>query len=157
MIRLIAAIDRSRGIAKHGTWPWNIPEDLVYFADQTKKHGGVVLMGKNTFYTLKGPLKDRQNFVLTGKEESIEGAEVIHDIWKFLNESENDIWVAGGASVYEQAIHDADELYLTEIDADFACDQFFPEFHDRFKLESQTGRKEQNGFFYTYSIYKKAE
>lgn len=160
MIRLIVAIDRKRGLAKHGGMPWSIPEDEKYFTDQTKTFGGNVLTGGTTFRdTYRGkPLADRQNYILTHDKTPIEGATVVNDIGKFLEEfKDNDLWVAGGAKVFEEVMKAgrADELYLTHIDADFACDQFFPEYEDGFKKAEESEVREQNGFRFTYARYVK--
>jgi dihydrofolate reductase len=155
MIRLIAAIDRKNGLAKHGVMPWNIPEDEQYFTDQTKKYGGNVLTGSKTFKeTYHGPLKDRQNYILTHDPTPIEGVTVVNDLEKFLADFKDDLWVAGGAKVFEEVIKagKADELYLTMIDADFACDQFFPEY-EGFTLAEQGEPREQNGFRFIYARY----
>ena len=162
MIRLIAAIDRRRGLAKHGILPWYIPEDEKYFTDQTKTHGGHVLTGSTTFKnTYKGkPLAGRQNYILTHHDEPIEGAELVHDLTKFLaGFQDKDLWVAGGAGVFEEVIKagQADELYLTHIDADFRCDQFFPAYEKDFKLIEQTEPREQNGFHFTYARYARSQ
>jgi dihydrofolate reductase len=160
MIRLIAAIDRQKGIAKQGVQPWKIPEDEDYFKNQTSSLGGKVLTGSTTFKTAYGnhPLEGRQNFILTHSTEPIEGAVVVNDLMDFLNQNKGqDIWVAGGANVYKQLIENncADELYLTFIDADFGCDQFFPDFEDKFDLEKQGELQEQNGFNFRYNLYVK--
>lgn len=160
MIRLIAAIDCQRGLAKHSIMPWFIPEDEKYFTDQTKTHGGHVLTGSTTFRdTYKGkPLAGRQNYVLTHRGEPIEGAEVVHNLAEFLKGFQGkDLWVAGGAGVFEQIMTagQADELYLTHIDADFRCDQFFPEYETKFRLVNQSEPHTQNGFKFSYAIYRR--
>lgn len=157
MIRFIVALDRKRGVAKHGYMPWSIPEDEAYFTDKTKSLGGNVLTGGITFREayLGKPLNDRRNFILTRDTQPIEGAEVVNDLNGFLNNFKEDLWVAGGAKVFEQVIDQADELYLTQIDADFGCDQFFPNYEDKFELAQKTEVKEQNGFKYFYAVYKR--
>src|SRR5438445_7642305 len=148
MIRLIAAIDRKRGLAKHGVMPWYIPEDEQYFTDQTKRHGGIVLIGKATFQTFQnGPLAGRQNYVLTHETAPIKGVTLVHDLNNFLQDfRDKDVWVAGGAQIFAEVMQagKADELYLTHINADFRCDQFFPEYEDRFKLAEESAPHEQN-------------
>lgn len=161
MIRLIAAIDRKRGIAKHGYLPWHIPEDEKFFTDQTKTYGGHVLTGGVTFRnTYKGrPLKDRHNYILTRDPQPIENATVVNDLDKFLKEFEGkDLWVAGGSEVFEEIMKagKADELYLTLIDADFGCDQLFPEYETAYKPVEQSEPREQNGFRFAYARYAKA-
>ena len=159
MIRLIAAIDRQRGVAKHGFMPWSIPEDERYFTDQTKLYGGNVLTGGVTFSgTYHGPLAGRQNFILTRKLEPITGATVVNNLNEFMKSfSGQELWVAGGANVFEQVMVAgyADELYLTEIDADFGCDQFFPDYQANFKLVEKSEDREQNGFGFVYARYAK--
>jgi dihydrofolate reductase len=160
MIRLIAAVDRQRGLAKNGVIPWSIPEDEQYFTDQTKTYGGNVLTGFTTFkntYT-HGPLADRQNYILTHDTTPIEGVTLVHDLEKFLDDfQDKDLWVAGGAKVFEQVIRlgKADELYITHIDADFDCDQFFPDYDNDFTLAEQTKPHSQSGLTFVYARYVK--
>ncbi len=158
MIRFIAAIDRKRGIAKHGGLPWSIPEDEKFFTTQTKTLGGNVLTGGTTFRdTYKGkPLADRQNYILTHKSEPVEGVILVHDLNKLMEEfKDKDLWVSGGAEVFKEIIDagKVDELYLTHIDADFGCDQFFPEYEAGFKKTEESEVREQNGFRFTYAKY----
>lgn len=163
MIRLIAAIDRKRGLGKNGNMPWNIPEDAQYFSDQTKTHGGHVLTGGVTFRNnyKSRPLPGRHNYIMTRQAEDIPGATVIRsqaELRSLLKEFKGegkDMWVSGGAEVFQQIMDDglADELYLTHIDADFGCDRFFPEYEDKFKLVEESEEREQNGFRFTYARY----
>lgn len=158
MIRLIAAIDRKRGIAKQGFMPWHIPEDEQFFTDQTKSHGGKVLTGSTTFHEAykDKPLAERDNYILTHNTAAIEGATVVNDLEKFLQDfKDKDVWVAGGSKVFEQLIKEgqADELYLTHIDADFGCDQFFPDYTATFRLIEQSEVHQQNGFRFSFARY----
>jgi dihydrofolate reductase len=157
MIRLIVALDRKNGIAKHGYMPWYIPEDEAYFTEKTKTFGGNVLTGGVTFREayLGKPLADRQNFILTRDTQNIDGVEVVNNLESFLDNFKEDLWIAGGSKVFEQVMGKADELYLTHIDADFGCDQFFPEYGKDFELAQQTETREQNGFSYKYVIYRR--
>lgn len=152
MIRLIAAMDLKRGISKQGVQPWNIPNDMQYFVSLTK--GGDILMGNVTFEMLKNALSDRKNFVLSHETKEIPGAVVVDNLDRFLGDYiDKDLWVIGGANVFDQVIAagKADELYLTKIDADFGCNQFFPEFEQKFRLVEQSPLHEQNGFIYTHN------
>lgn len=162
MIRLIAAIDRKRGIGKHGGLPWSIPEDAKFFTDQTKTHGGHVLTGAATWHGTyhDKPLADRHNYLVTHDTKPVKGAELVNDLPKFLRDfqdSGKDLWISGGAGVFEQVMElgYADELYLTHIDADFGCDRFFPEYEKDFKLVERSKPREQNGFHFYYTTYTK--
>ena len=153
MIRLIAAIDRQCGIGKHGGQPWHIPDDEVYFTEQTKSHGGNILVGSTTFRTFKSPLPDRQNYLLTSQKEPVDGMELVHNLEKYLADyQDQDLWVIGGANVFAQVMElgRADELYLTRIEADFGCQQFFPDYEADFELAGQSELHEQNGFIFSY-------
>jgi dihydrofolate reductase len=159
MIRLIAAIDRKRGIAKQNVIPWHIPEDQAFFDSETKKHGGHVLTGEVTFRVtyLGQPLEDRKNYILTRKTEPIAGAKVVNDLAAFLPEfaDKKDLWVSGGAAVFQSVVElgYGDELLITHVDADFGCDRFFPAFEDAFTVAEQGDPREQNGFHFTYARY----
>jgi dihydrofolate reductase len=163
MIRLLAAVDRKLGIAKSGILPWYIPEDEQYFTDQTKSLGGHVLTGAETFRKTYhgGPLKDRRNYILTRDPAPIPGVTVVNDLEKFLKEfKEPDLWVAGGAAVFKQVLDlgYAEMLYLTHIDADFGCDQFFPDYDKNdYVLTEQSEAREQNGFHFKYAVYTRKE
>ena len=157
MIRLIAAIDRHRGLAKQGFQPWHIPEDEAYFTEKTQSEGGICLIGSTAFKTFsKGPLASRQNYVLTRDKTPIEGANVVNDLDKFFKDfANNNIWVVGGANVFVQVMEmdKADELYITHIEADFGCNQFFPDYSKDFQLTQQSDLHEQNGFIFTFAKY----
>jgi len=162
MIRLLAATDRKLGIAKKGVLPWCIPEDEKYFTDQTKTLGGHVLTGGVTFrVTYHGPLKDRHNYILTRDPTPIPGTTVVNDLKKFLDDfKQDDLWVAGGAAVFNEVMDlgRAEVLYLTHIDADFGCDRFFPEFNkEDYVLTSQSEPREQNGFHFYYAVYTRQD
>lgn len=159
MNRLIVAIDRKRGLAKSGIFPWYIPEDEAYYDAQTRKYGGNVLMGSTTYATLDGPMPDRQNYVLTHDKTPIESVELVHNLDKFLKDfQDKDLWIIGGANVFTQVVQmgKADELYITHIEADFNCNQFFPEHEKEFTLAEQSDLHEQNGFIFTYARYVRA-
>jgi dihydrofolate reductase len=127
---LIAALARNRCIGRANQLPWHLPEDLKHFRQVTQGHA--VLMGRKTWDSLPErfrPLPGRRNLVLTRNPAWKEaGAEVVANIPSALAllQGVERVFVLGGAEVYAQAIPLADELYLTEIDAEFDGDAFFP-------------------------------
>src|SRR5947199_7167002 len=62
----IVAVDRNLAIGKGGKLPWHYSADMKFFKETTT--GNTVVMGRRTWLTLKGPLKDRQNIVLSREE-----------------------------------------------------------------------------------------
>jgi dihydrofolate reductase len=160
MIRIIAAIDEKRGLAKNGVQPILIPSDLAYFRSKTFTYGGNVLVGKNTF--LKDfhaqPLKGRNLFVLSSSLLQTAGITIVKDIPELLSIIENtDLWVAGGARIFTQFVEQglADELYLTEIEKDFNCDQFFPEYKDKYKMKSSSKTQNEEGVTFSQKVYER--
>jgi dihydrofolate reductase len=128
MISLIAAIGKNNELGKGNDLLWHMPADMQYFRDTTRGH--TVIMGRKTFESLKSPLPNRKNIVITRDENyKKEGIEVVHSLQEALNkaESELEVFVIGGAEIYKQSIPIADKLYITKIDAeDKDADTFFP-------------------------------
>jgi dihydrofolate reductase len=155
MIRLIAAVDQQRGIAKGGVQPWKIPGDEQYFNEKTSEGGGIVLMGQKTFDVIGHSLPGRRNYILSHQPRTGDGVVYIQDLDQFLIQQTEDVWVIGGASLFSQTIVVADELYLTQIEADFGCDKFFPEYEHAFELATTSDLHTENGFIFRYKTYKK--
>lgn len=130
IISLIACIDNKGGIGINNKLPWYLPEDLSYFKKIT--NGKIILMGRKTFESIGRVLPDRQTIILTSDQQYQAPAScvVVHSIDEFLNskwnKNEEEIFVVGGANVYEQFLPLSNRLYLTEILSTFDCDAFFP-------------------------------
>lgn len=153
MIRQIVAIDSERGIARAGVQPWKLPGDERYFSEKTKLYGGIVLMGRKTFEVIGRPLPERQNFVAThDRAFKAPDVQIVHDVSAFLGTHE-DVWVIGGSQLYEVTLAACDELYVTEIEADYGCDTFYPAFLDAFELSSKSPMVTENNTNYRYCVY----
>lgn len=135
-IALIAAVAENGVIGAEGGIPWRIPDDLQYFKRITM--GKPVIMGRRTFASIGKPLAGRANIVITRSADwSAEGVFVAHDFDEAIRlamererETEaGEIIIAGGESVYAEALPLADRLYLTEIHAEIDGDTFFPPFN----------------------------
>ena len=128
MIRLIAAIDDECGLSANGKTPWHEPADLEHFRRLTR--GATVLMSRGTFEVNGHPMPGRVNVVATHNAAlQLPGCRVVTDVPAFLGESKaagQDVWVIGGAEVFAAALPFADEIHLTHIPGDYACDAFFP-------------------------------
>lgn len=158
MINIIVAYDRNRLIGKDGGMPWYIPGELKRFRQLTENN--VVIMGRKTFESLGKPLPGRINIVLsrskvftgenvyTAKNLS-QALDMALDKW-----TDKEIFIGGGADLYRQTLHLADVLYITEIDAEFEGDTFFPEF-DESKFDKTVEGRYESTVPYTYVTYRK--
>lgn len=152
MIRQIAAIDSKRGIAKKGRIPWHLSKDIARFRQLTLTDGSNMLMGRTT-YDLLGYLEGRHYFVVSHRDlELPEYCTLIKDIDKFVTDFKENLWVIGGAEIFAETLKYADELYLTQVDGDFNCDRFFPDYSS-FKLKKTEGPYSENNLSFSYQLY----
>lgn len=111
-----------------GALPWRIPADLQRFKALTM--GKPMIMGRNTFESLRAPLPGRRHIVLTrSRDWRAEGAEVAHDVAEALELArDNDVSVVGGAQVYRLMLPHTTRIELTEVHAEVAGDTFVEPF-----------------------------
>ena len=158
MISVIVAYGKNRVIGKDNKMPWHLPADLRYFKETTL--GKTVVMGRKTFESIGKALPGRKNVVISSQEGiNATGCEVISSFEAALQiAKEEEIFIIGGATIYEQAIEHADLLYITFIEEDFDGDAFFPEWNkeDWVLQSSEKGKKdEKNNYEYYFNVYKK--
>lgn len=126
-INIIAAIGKNNELGKDNKLIWKLPKDLMFFKDMTM--GKYIIMGRKTYESLPGNLPGRMNVVISSKNlEQYCDVICFHDLLEALAAfEEEDVFVIGGQSIYEQAIDVADTMYLTEVDAeDYCADAYFP-------------------------------
>ena len=132
MTSLFAAVAQNRAIGFQNRLLYWLPNDLKRFKALTTGH--TIIMGRRTFESLpKGALPNRRNIVLSTQQIQLPGAEVFPSLPQALAAcaTDEDVYVIGGASVYEQALPLADRLCLTEIaDTPAEADAFFPDYTD---------------------------
>lgn len=124
MISLIAAVATNGTIGRDNTLPWRQTDDLKRFKALTSGH--TVVMGRKTYESIGRPLPMRHNVVLTRQELVIPGVQVIHSLSEMANIEGDELFVIGGSNLYEQAIGQADCLYITEIHAEVEGGAHFP-------------------------------
>jgi dihydrofolate reductase len=132
-VTLVAALARNRVIGRDNRLPWRLPADLRRFKALTL--GRPVVMGRRTFESIRsalgGPLPGRQNIVVTRDAAYGAAGCVIAgslDAALAAVRDAEEVFVIGGEQLYRAALPIADRLQLTEIDADFDGDAWFPEF-----------------------------
>jgi dihydrofolate reductase len=128
---LIAALAANRVIGRDNQLPWRIPGDLPRFKSLTL--GQTLVMGRKTFESIGKPLPGRETIVITRNLHfTASGVRIAHDLQSALAQVKTaETFIAGGGEIYAQALPLADAMRLTEIDADFAGDAFFPAFDRR--------------------------
>lgn len=145
MIHLIWAMTKNHVIGLQNKMPWHIKEDLIYYKEHTA--GKTVVMGENTYYSLKGyykskPLPYGKIYVASLNENLIlEDAIVILDVIQLFKTTREDLWVVGGATIYQLALPYADALYISWVKKEYEGDTYFPEidftkFRNSYKKET---------------------
>lgn len=130
MITIIAAVAQNRAIGYNNNLLYYLPNDLKRFKALTTGH--TIIMGRRTFESLpKGALPNRRNVVISHTVTELPGCDVFTSLKAAIDSchSNEDIYIIGGASVYEEALPLADRLCLTEIHAlPEKADVFFPSY-----------------------------
>lgn len=139
-LSLICAFANDRVIGRGNDLPWHIPEDLEYFKNLTKGHP--IVMGRKTYDSILmrrngKPLPHRPHYVVTGKDlkNLPDGVSTYPDLQSATEKAKVDypvaeIFIIGGASIYQQSINLVDRMYLTIIDLKVdGGDAFFPDFN----------------------------
>lgn len=131
MIIGIAAVSKNNAIGKGGKLPWHYSADMKFFKETTTGHA--VVMGRKTWLTLKKPLKNRLNIVLS-RDSSIDPQEslvVLRDLESVLSLSKSlttDLFVIGGAQIYKEFLPHIERWVITEVPLTInGADAFMPE------------------------------
>ena len=157
-INIIAAVAKNRAIGFQNKLIYWLPNDLKRFKALTTGH--TIVMGRNTYLSLpKGALPNRRNVVLSTTVGELPGCDVYPTLDAALQSCrpDEDIYIIGGARVYEQAISIADRLCLTEVDDTPAqADAFFPDYSDWQVVNKETHPKdERHAFEYAFTDYER--
>src|SRR4051812_29996292 len=119
--------------------PWHLPDDFKWFKKMTTGH--VIVMGRKTYESIGRPLPNRTTIVLSRSPLNIPGVKTIAEIGQLdplrAEFDSHDIFICGGAQVYQQMLPLCSDLYLTLVKRNVEGDRFFPPFEDRFVLKEQ--------------------
>ncbi len=165
---IVVAVDRNRGIGKNNALPWHLPGDMKHFKQITSRAAdgkrNAVVMGRKTWDSLPPkfrPLPGRLNIVLTRQANFDLGAgdcKIARSLDEALSlcdgEDLSDVFVIGGAELYSAALAHVllKRVYLTEIQADFDCDVFFPKYDENLSLLPGSQTHNDNGVDYSFKI-----
>ncbi len=127
MLAIIAAMAKNRVIGNQGKIPWDIPEDRTHFKNLTM--GNVIVMGRRSYEEIGFPLPGRTTYVVSStinvEGENCHTVRSLQEVIK--REPDRDVFVCGGAMLYEEALSLADVIYLTELSWEVEGDTYFPE------------------------------
>jgi len=153
-INIIAAVAKNRAIGYQNKLIYWLPNDMKRFKALTTGH--TILMGRKTFDSLpKGALPNRRNVVISRNTKSIPGCDVYPSLDAAIAScaADEDIYIIGGASIYEQSLRIANRLCLTEVDDTPAdADTFFPEYKDSWKETLREDHEIDDKHRYRYSF-----
>jgi dihydrofolate reductase len=159
-ISIIVAIAGNNAIGKDNKLLCHISEDLKRFKKLTTGH--TIVMGKKTWQSLpKRPLPNRTNIVISDdRNDKFEGCIMAYSIEEAIDKcsAEDENFIIGGASIYNQFLKHSNKLYITRINKIFDADTFFPLINiNEWKLiEKEENIKDViNNFDYNYEVYIK--
>jgi len=159
MLSLIVAVAENGVIGRGGALPWHISADLKRFKQLTMGHA--IIMGRKTWESLGRPLPGRRSIVVSRNPQfEAAGAEVVASLDAALQLAADDseVFVIGGASLYEEALGKTDRLYITRVLASVEGDTCFPAFDAVQWKQVERGHEEVDagsGLRYCFERYER--
>jgi len=157
-INLIAAVDEQYGLGFNNELLCHLPADLKYFKALTLGHP--IIMGRKTFESIGRPLPGRRNIVLSKTAHSFPQVETVNTLAKAIDllVDIKEIFIIGGAAVFQEALPMADRIYLTVIHHQFKADVFFPQLSEKkwhCTRASFHEKDDKNPYDMTFSCYER--
>ena len=157
-VYLVAAVAANGIIGANGKLPWHIPEELQHFKKLTLGHP--VIMGRRTWESLKGPLPQRENIVVTRQAGyDAPGAAVANSLDAALAMciGEPVAFVIGGTQLFEESLPIAAGMVLTEIHRDFPGDTWFPDYdRSQWREAQREAHTASDGMRFDFVRYERA-
>jgi dihydrofolate reductase len=161
ILSLLVAADENNVIGKDNQLPWHLPNDLKYFKNQT--WAMPILMGRKTFESIGKPLQGRKSIVVTrNKEWKHDGVEVVHSVAQAIEKAKEfgvkEIFVIGGAEIFQTAFEQANRVYLTRIHHQFDGDAYFPNVSEKDWSLVQSrfcAADEKNKYDHTFQVWER--
>ena len=156
MISMIASVGKNMELGKNNNLIWHFKEDMKFFKETTMGHK--VIMGRKTYESLPGNLPGREMIVISTK--TVDGDVIVFNdinsiVDKYKN-SQEEIFIIGGASIYKEFLPYASKIYLTEICAeDLAADTFFPNFNKDDWNKEIISENVENNIQFKMCLYQK--
>lgn len=161
IISAIVAVAKNNVIGRDNDIPWYLPADLKYFKKTTLDHH--IIMGRKSFESIGRPLPKRTNIIITRNPFFIASNCLVtrtaeEALMIAQQHDESEVFIIGGAQIYDLTKDYWDRLYLTEVDLEVEGDVLFPELNmDEWTLISEAPHKadEKNEYDYNFKIYER--
>ncbi len=155
MISIIVAIAENNAIGYKNELLCRIPSDLKRFKEKTS--GKTVIMGRKTFESLPKLLPNRKHIVIS-KNAEFQNPDIIveNDISKLAEkykDSEEEVFIIGGAEIYNYFLPYCKNFYLTRVYKNFEADKFFNPDFSEFKLIYTSEVLKENDIEFQYFDY----
>ncbi|NLP34564.1 MAG: dihydrofolate reductase [Clostridiales bacterium] len=161
-MNLIVAVDKNWGIGYQNKLLVRIPADQRFFRNETINK--VVIMGRKTLESFPNglPLKQRLNIVITSdKNYKVKDAVVVHSVEEAVDVAKEyateDVYVIGGATIYEQMLNLCDTAHVTKIDYAYNADTYFPNLdeNEEWVLTGESEEQTYHDLIYTFCKYER--
>ena len=162
MIIGIVAVDKKWGIGKNNDLLFHLKKDMEFFRFTTRQ--SIVFCGYNTLLSFPGskPLKSRSTICLCPEEINRDDCYCIHNFEeavKLIKElsKTHDVFVIGGAILYQSMLPYYDKVYVTKVDADGEAEVFFPNLdeHPDFEVFGIPYSEVDEGYNIQFVTYKR--
>jgi dihydrofolate reductase len=161
ILSCIAAMSENGIIGRDNRIPWRLPSDLAHFKRTTMGH--TIVMGRKTWESIgRKPLPGRRHIVISAQDPyPVPPEVVVVGSWEEAMDrasDEDEVFIVGGASLYEPAVAVAERIYLTVVHAEVEGDVHFPVIElSRFRLVSEDRHEpdDKNEFAHTFRLYER--
>lgn len=158
-ISQIVAVASNGAIGKDNDLIWRLPADLKFFKATTMGHH--MILGRKNYESIGRPLPGRVSVIVTRNANyTAEGAVVYTSLEAAIDfarsEGEEEVFIVGGAQIYEQTMDITERIYYTEVHKSFDADCFYPDLKsDEWKEVDRTDFKadEKNPLDYSFVVY----
>ena len=144
MFKIIVAHAPNRVIGNGIHIPWHIKEEFQHFKKTTLNH--TIIMGSTTFLSIGKPLPNRRTIVINNNPDfDTMGQELCTDLNEVINkykDSEEVVFVCGGASIYRQMLSYVNEMIISVVKKEVEGDVFFPEYENDFEVYEEVEHEE---------------
>ena len=152
MIALIVAYAKNKVIGNKGCIPWKIKGEQKRFRELTT--GNIVIMGRKSYEEIGRPLPNRTTIVVSNTKRfediNLLTAKSLREAIELAGD--RDIFISGGAGIYEEALLFVEKMYVTEIESVIEGDTYFPEFKEQDFIK-EINEKVDGEIPYTYVTY----